>query len=89
MTGHVIYIIQVYTSGKGSSAAGLTASVMRDPVTRNFIIEGGAMVLADGGVVCIDELDKMRYVSLFRTHNGHVYVHVCSHYVLFLDQEIV
>lgn len=52
--------LQVYTSGKGSSAAGLTASVMRDPASRNFIMEGGAMVLADGGVVCIDEFDKVR-----------------------------
>lgn len=51
--------IGVYTSGKGSSAAGLTASVMRDPASRTFIMEGGAMVLADGGVVCIDEFDKV------------------------------
>lgn len=50
----------VYTSGKGSTAAGLTATVLRDKNTNEFFLEAGALVIADKGVACIDEIDKMR-----------------------------
>ena len=49
----------LYTSGRGTTAAGLTAAVVREK-SGGMVLEAGALVLADKGVACIDEVDKMR-----------------------------
>ncbi|GIU69363.1 MAG: ATPase AAA [Candidatus Woesearchaeota archaeon] len=48
-----------YVSGKGASAAGLTATVVKDEFLRGYALEAGALVLTNKGICCIDELDKM------------------------------
>jgi DNA replication licensing factor MCM2 len=53
----------VYSAGKGASAVGLTAGVHKDPITKEWTLEGGALVLADKGVALIDEFDKSKLLE--------------------------
>src|SRR5258708_14622551 len=60
----------VFATGQGASAVGLTASVRKDPVTREWTLEGGALVLADKGHWLIDELDKMNATDRTSIHEA-------------------
>lgn len=60
----------IYTSGKSTSAAGLTAAAVKDEVDGKWVVEAGALVLADGGMACVDELDKIGENDIAALHEA-------------------
>jgi replicative DNA helicase Mcm len=59
-----------YVSGKGTSGAGITATVVKDEFMRGWALEAGALVLANKGICCVDEIDKMEKEDRIAMHEA-------------------